>query len=236
MLNDDKNKQIHSSAEAYNASIKPGEIVPLDEEKEEQYKQQLDPLGNGIMGSVEIPAIQCSLPIYHGTNESTLSAAIGHIEWSSLPIGGVSTHSVISGHRGLPSARLFTRLDELREGDTFMLHILDETLTYEVDQILIVLPEEIDALAVVEGKDYCTLVTCTPYGINTHRLLVRGHRIENEEEETVRHVIAEAEVIRPMTVAPFAAAPLLLLLIIWLFTHDSRKKKKNVQRKEKTEP
>ncbi len=234
-LADDSYEKIWKAAQAYNSEIEPGRVSPLDDARTEDYKKQLDPTGSGIMGYVEIPSIQCSLPIYHGTKDTTLLAAVGHLDWSSLPVGGESSHCVLSGHRGLPSARLFTRLDELREGDHFLLRILNETLTYEVDRIQIVEPDQVDALAPVEGKDYCTLVTCTPYGINTHRLLVRGHRIENEEEETVRHVIAEAEVIRPMTVAPFAAAPLLLLLIIWLFTHDSRKKKKNVQRKEKTE-
>ena len=228
-LENEEYERIWTAAEEYNTSISPGVISPLDESEETAYLAQLDPTGRGIMGYVDIPAIQCSLPIYHGASESILTAVVGHLEWSSLPVGGESTHCVISGHRGLPSAKLFTRLDELREGDTFMLHVLDETLTYEVDQILIVLPTELNALSVVEGMDYCTLVTCTPYGINTHRLLVRGHRVENAEETTVIHVTADAAVLRPIIVFPFAAIPLLLLLFAWLIIHDSRKKKhKNI--------
>ena len=234
-LEDDTNDIIRQMAEEYNREIDPGSISPLSEDRAAEYLRQLDPAGNGIMGYVEIPVIQCSLPVYHGTGKTTLSAAVGHIEWSSLPVGGESTHCVISGHRGLPSAKLFTRLDELREGDEFMLHVLDETLTYEVDQILIVEPDDINSLAVEEGKDYCTLVTCTPYGINTHRLLVRGHRVENAAEAAVRHVTADAVVIRPGSVAPFAAIPLLAVVILWLLIHDSRKKKRKKQSQRREE-
>ena len=150
----------------------------LSEAQKKEYESLLDVSGLGVMGYVEIPEINCSLPIYHGTEESVLQIAVGHIEWSSLPVGGESSHCVISGHRGLPSAKLFTNLDKLIEGDTFMLRVLDEVLTYEVDQILIVEPQETSPLKIEEGKDYCTLVTCTPYGINSYRLLVRGHRID----------------------------------------------------------
>ena len=149
---------------------------------------------------------------------------MGHLEWSSLPVGGMSTHCVLSGHRGLPSAKLFTNLDKLREGDTFLLRVLDEVLTYEVDQILIVEPQEIDALKIVEGKDYCTLVTCTPYGINTHRLLVRGHRIDNIEQAKTIRVTADAIQIEPMLVAPIVAIPMLLILLILLLLPRRRKK------------
>ena len=131
------------------------------------------------MAYVEIPAIDCSLPIYHGTDEEVLQTAVGHLEGSSLPVGGEGTHCVLSGHRGLPSAKLFTNLDQVREGDVFLLWVLNEKLTYQVDQIRTVLPEEMEDLELVAGKDYCTLVTCTPYGVNTHRLLVRGSRVEN---------------------------------------------------------
>ena len=134
------------------------------------------------MGYIEIPSISCLLPIYHGTDKAALQAAIGHVEWSSLPAGGENTHCVLSGHRGLPSAKLFTNLDQLREKELFKLHVLNEILTYEVDQIMVVKPHEVDALLVETGKDLCTLVTCTPYGINSHRLLVRGHRVENTPE------------------------------------------------------
>lgn len=151
----------------------------MEEGEKGEYEAQLNVAGNGIMGYIEIPGIKCSLPIYHGTDEAVLQIAVGHIPGSSLPVGGERSHCVLSGHRGLPSAKLFTDLDQMEEGDLFMLHVLDETLTYEVDQITVVLPEEVNDLELVEGEDYCTLVTCTPYGINTHRLLVRGRRTEN---------------------------------------------------------
>lgn len=147
-----------------------------------------------------------------------MQIAVGHLEWSSLPVGGASTHCVLSAHRGLPSAKLFTHLDEMTEGDIFMLRVLDNVLTYEVDQILIVEPSELDALEIEAGKDYCTLVTCTPYGINTHRLLVRGHRIENVEESKTIRVMADAMQIEPLLVAPLVATPILLLLVILLMT------------------
>ena len=188
----------------------------LSEEQKAEYESLLDISGQGVMGYIEIPEIDVSLPIYHGTEDPVLQVAIGHLEWSSLPVGGESTHCVLSGHRGLPSAKLFTNLDKLREGDIFLLRILDEVLTYEVDQILIVEPQEVGALQIVEGQDYCTLVTCTPYGINTHRLLVRGHRIDNVEEAKTVRVTADAVQIEPLLVAPIVAIPILLLLLILL--------------------
>ena len=224
-LNGNETETAIQSAQEYNRSIIPGKPELLDDDRRAEYNSQLDPLGNGIMGYVEIPSIQCSLPIYHGTEEVILSAAVGHIEWSSLPVGGESTHCVISGHRGLPSARLFTRLDELREGDTFLLKVMDQTLTYEVDRILVVLPDEIDPLAVVEGEDLCTLVTCTPYGVNTHRLLVRGHRVENAQAEAVVHVTADANMVRPIAVFPFVLVPMLAILLIGMLIKDRKVKK-----------
>ena len=188
----------------------------LSEEQKLKYSELLNVSGSGIMGQVEIPEIGCSLPIYHGVDEAVLQIAIGHLDWTSLPVGGESTHCVISGHRGLPSAKLFTNLDELVVGDIFMLRVLDEVLTYEVDQILIVEPNVTDALHVVEGQDYCTLMTCTPYGVNSHRLLVRGHRIENIAEAKVVRVSANAVQIEPLLVAPVVAMPMLLLLMIIL--------------------
>ena len=149
---------------------------------------------------------------------------MGHLEWTSLPVGGESTHCVLSGHRGLPSAKLFTNLDKLVVGDLFMLRILDEVLTYEVDQILIVEPQETDALKIEEGKDYCTLVTCTPYGINTHRLLVRGHRVDNVEQAKTIRVTADAIQIEPLLVAPIVAVPMLLVLLILLLLPRRRKR------------
>ena len=196
----------------------------LSEAQEKEYESLLDVSGLGIMGYVEIPEINCSLPIYHGTEESVLQIAVGHIEWSSLPVGGESSHCVISGHRGLPSAKLFTNLDKLTEGDTFMLRVLDEVLTYEVDQILIVEPQETEPLRIEEGKDYCTLVTCTPYGINSHRLLVRGHRIDNLETSDAVRITADAIQIEPLLVAPFAALPLLAVLLVILLALPKKPK------------
>ena len=196
----------------------------LSEEQKAEYESLLDISGQGVMGYIEIPEIDVSLPIYHGTEDPVLQVAVGHLEWTSLPVGGESTHCVLSGHRGLPSAKLFTNLDKLREGDTFLLRVLDEILTYEVDQILIVEPQDTAALEIVEGQDYCTLVTCTPYGINTHRLLVRGHRIDNIEEVKTVRVTADAVQLEPMLVAPVVAIPMLLILLILLLLPRRRKK------------
>ena len=190
----------------------------LSQEQKAEYESLLDISGQGVMGYIEIPEIDVSLPIYHGTEDPVLQVAIGHLEWSSLPVGGESTHW------GLPSAKLFTNLDKLREGNIFLLRVLDEILTYEVDQILIVEPQDTAALEIVEGQDYCTLVTCTPYGINTHRLLVRGHRIDNIEEVKTVRVTADAVQIEPMLVAPVVAIPMLLILLILLLLPRRRKK------------
>lgn len=152
----------------------------LSEEDQIRYHQLLNLTGNGIMGYIEIPSIRCSLPIYHGTDESVLQVATGHIEGSSLPVGGAGSHCVISGHRGLPSARLFSGLDQLKIGDFFNLRVLNRTLQYQIDEINIVLPDEIGKLEIDPEKDFCTLVTCTPYGVNSHRLLVRGSRVEKQ--------------------------------------------------------
>ena len=212
------------AAADYNASLlERSNTYLLGDDQKQQYSQLLNVSGTGVMGYIEIPSIQCSLPIYHGTDESVLQVAVGHLEWSSLPVGGESTHCVLSGHRGLPSAKLFTNLDKLVIGDVFLLRVLDEVLTYEVDQILIVEPQETAALKIVEGQDYCTLVTCTPYGINTHRLLVRGHRIDNIPEARTIHVTADAVQIEPMIVAPIAAIPMLLILFIGLMIPKHRK-------------
>ena len=189
----------------------------LTEEQQEEYESMLNVSGSGIMGYIEIPSIKVSLPIYHGVDEGILQVAIGHIEGSSLPVGGKGSHCVISGHRGLPSAKLFTDLDQLAEGDIFMLRVLDETLTYEVDQILIVEPSDMSSLEFDEEKDYCTLVTCTPYGINSHRLLVRGHRVANLEESEEIRVTADAQQIDPVLITPALAGILLVLLLLGTF-------------------
>ena len=225
-LDNDAYDQLWQDAASYNQSLLTrSNTYLLSDEQKAEYARLLDVSGLGIMGYIEIPEIDVSLPIYHGTEESVLQVAVGHLDWTSLPVGGESTHCVLSGRRGLPSAKLFTNLDKLREGDTFLLRVLDEVLTYEVDQILIVEPQETAALQIEEGKDYCTLVTCTPYGINTHRLLVRGHRIDNMEEAKTIRVTADAIQIEPLLVAPVVAIPMLLLLLILLLLPKRPQKK-----------
>ena len=215
-IDDEKYDRLWQDARSYNSALlrRDNDFVLTDEQKTE-YETLLNVGGNGVMGYIEIPAIKVALPIYHGTDEAVLQVAIGHLEWTSLPVGGASTHCVVSGHRGLPSAKLFSDLDRLAAGETFIFRILDEVLTYEVDQIHIVLPHEVDDLQIEAGKDYCTLITCTPYGINSHRLLVRGHRVENEEIAKTVRVIADAVQIKPAVVAPVLAAPMLLILLVY---------------------
>lgn len=216
-LNEDQYEEIWSAAWEYNRELVGRSTnFALSDAQKEEYEKLLDVSGTGIMGYVEIPELGVSLPVYHGTEEAVLQVAAGHLEWSSLPVGGESSHCVISGHRGLPSAKLFTDLDKLREGDVFMLRVLDEVLTYEVDKISIVEPYQVSELQIVEGEDLCTLVTCTPYGINTHRLLVRGHRIENIQSSAAIRVTSDALQIDPLIVAPIAAAPILLVLLVLL--------------------
>lgn len=226
-MDDEKYDELWSAAWDYNRSLidRPNDYL-LSEDQRVFYEQLLNVTDNGIMGYIEIPKIDIVYPIYHGTDEAVLQIAIGHLEWTSLPVGGENSHCVVSGHRGLPSARLFTDLDKMEIGDTFMLQVLDEVLTYEVDQILIVDPQETKDLLIVEGKDLCTLVTCTPYGINSHRMLVRGHRIETAEVKAVRRVTADAVQIEPVIVAPLVAVPMLLILLIWLLLPKRRRKEK----------
>ena len=232
-MDDVSYEQAWAQAQAYNETLRSNNrrYQPTEEETE-QYENLLNISGNGIMGYIEIPAIGVSLPIYHGTEDTVLQIAIGHIEGSSLPVGGPGTHCVVSGHRGLPSAKLFTDLDKLTEGDTFMLRVLDEVLTYEVDQIHIVEPHEVSLLEIEEGRDLCTLVTSTPYGVNSHRLLVRGHRIENQESASSIRVTADAMQIEPVLVAPAVAAPMLLVLFIWLLVSSPKKSGKKKKGKE----
>ena len=197
----------------------------LNEEQKADYNRILDIGGLGIMGYIEVPSVGITLPIYHGTDEAILQIAVGHLEWTRLPVGGESSHCVVSGHRGLPSAKLFTDLDKLVVGDVFIFRVLDEILTYEVDQILIVEPHETDSLLIQKGQDLCTLITCTPYGVNSHRLLVRGHRVENQEEAQAIRITADAMQIEPTIVAPILAIPMLLvLLIILLFPKPKRRR------------
>lgn len=231
-LNEEEYERLWLAACEYNEKMA-GKSIPfrLSDAEWEEYNSLLDVSGNGIMGYIEIPKISVSLPIYHGTSDAVLQVAAGHIESSSLPVGGTSTHCIISGHRGLPSAKLFTDLDQMSEGDIFQLKILNETLTYEVDQIRIVLPSELDTLGIIQGQDHCTLVTCTPYGINSHRLLIRGKRIANPQ--AAAHVTADAVRIDPVLVAPAAAAPMLLALTIWLIVNPGKKKKKKKGKRSK---
>lgn len=217
---DDYNRRL---AETPDAFYRPEEVSG--------YTDTLDVSGTGIMGYITIPKIGVELPVYHGTSDGVLQVAAGHLEGSSLPVGGAGTHAVISAHRGLPSAKLFTNLDELEVGDTFTITVLDRVLTYEVDQISIVLPTETDLLQPVEGKDYVTLMTCTPYGINTHRLLVRGKRIENAENQKHIRVTADALRIEPIIVAPALAAPMLLVMLVVMLAVPHLRKRKN-QREE----
>lgn len=223
-LDNETYEKVLEDARAYNESLKhrQNRYFPTEEETED-YMSQLNVSGSGVMGYIDIPVISCTLPIYHGVDEAVLQVAVGHIDSSSLPVGGQGSHCVLSGHRGLPSAKLFTNLDQLKEGDIFMIRVLDEVLTYEVDQIRIVLPEEVSDLDLVEGKDYCTLVTCTPYGVNTHRLLVRGYRIANTEEAAAVRVTPDAIKLDPKLTAPALAIPMLALLLIWLLIHYRKK-------------
>jgi len=214
------------AAEAYNealAEVGSASAITDPDLVDEDYWELLDITGTGIMGYITIDKIDVQLPIYHGTDTAVLAAGAGHLEGTSLPVGGESTHAVISAHRGLPSALLFTNLDELEVGDTFSITVLDQVLTYKVDQITIVLPEEIENLYIEEGKDYCTLMTCTPYGINTHRLLVRGVRTDNADARM--HVSAEAYRIDTLTVAAAIAVPLLAALLVWVLVRTRKIKK-----------
>lgn len=225
VMENDHYEALWDAARSYNGTLmQKDDRYTLTDEERDEYESLLNVSGNGIMGYIEIPAIDCSLPIYHGTDEAVLQIAVGHIEGTSLPIGGAGTHCVLSGHRGLPSAKLFTDLDKLVEGDIFLLYVLDETMTYEVDQIRIVEPYEMDALDIDPDKDYCTLVTCTPYGINSHRLLVRGHRVGNREEVKTVRVTADAIQIEPVIVAPLVAVPMLFILFIMLLVRYRKKK------------
>ena len=208
-LSGEEKERMLEAARRYNAALADGVDYDLTGEEYAEYLSLLDIGGTGIMGYVQISAIGVNLPVYHSVDEAVLQIAVGHIPGSSLPVGGERSHSVLSGHRGLPSAKLFSDLDQMQEGDVFTLNVMDQTITYMVDQIRIVLPEETDDLAIQAGKDYCTLVTCTPYGINTHRMLVRGRRIENIAGEVV--VVAEAVRIPTYVVIPAVGIPLLFL-------------------------
>lgn len=223
-LSKEKSELIWQEAQSYNRSVaRTGNLWNISKDQRELYTKQLDISGNGIMGYIEIPDIGVSLPIYHGTEDSVLQIAVGHLEGTSLPVGGESSHCVLSGHRGLPSADLFTDIDKMVPGDIFSLNVLDQTLTYEVYEILTILPHEVHNLSIEKGKDLCTLVTCTPYGINTHRLLVKAKRIDNAVEVGAVRVTADAMQIEPVIVAPVIATPMLLILFIILLLPKKKK-------------
>ena len=239
-LTNEEYESIWSSALEYNERLTklPNRwLVEHDEELRADYETQLNADGTGNMGYITIPKINVNLPLYHGTSDSVLQTSIGHIAGTSLPAGSPHTneedflipdfasHCVLSGHRGLPSARLFSDLDAMEVGDVFYMTILDQTLTYEVDKVTVILPEETEELEIVPGKDLCTLMTCTPYGINTHRLLVRGSRIENEKKKLNVRIIADGLRIDPMYVAPFIAVPVLILMVLWVLVMTGKWRK-----------
>lgn len=224
-LNAEKYEALRTEANAYNQSLlgRSNEYA-LDEPRLAQYEDLLNVSGTGVMGYVEIPSINCTLPIYHGTDEAVLQVAVGHLEWTSLPVGGESTHSVISGHRGLPSAELLTHIDKLGVGDRFYIHVLDQVLEYRVDNIAVVEPNDTSLLRITEGKDYMTLVTCTPYGINSHRLLVRGERIGNRDTAVSGPIYVDNEIrsVHLMYVIPVVLVAVVLATGVLLWIRDKR--------------
>ena len=225
---------VFEKAHAYNDELYKTKNPLLNYNNLSGYYEALNVTGNGMIGYLKIDRIGVELPIYHGTSESVLSRGVGHLEGTSLPVGGENTHSVMSAHRGLPSAKLFTDLDRVEKGDTFQIIVLDQVLTYQVDFIKVIEPTDVSDLQIIEGGDYCTLFTCTPYGINTHRLLVRGIRIETIKEKPVIYVSNEAFRIEPLIVTPAVAAPMLLVLLIHLLV-KYREPPKNTPQKKKEE-
>ena len=233
-------EELLKAAEAYNQKLTQNKQAFFHPDQVPGYDATLDITGTGVMGYISIEKIDVELPIYHTVDDTVLQIGVGHLPGSSLPVGGTSTHAVLSGHRGLPSARLFTDLDKMEVGDTFVITVLDRRITYRVDQIKTVLPEETRDLQIVDGKDYCTLMTCTPYGVNSHRLLIRGARVENVAEEQVAYVRNEALRIEPTLVAIVLGVPALLLVLLLVLLRDRRKsgrskKAKEVDDVEKTE-
>lgn len=233
-LSDNEYEKLWNEAKEYNAEHPVNSIVDAFGEKDDYvltqpYDQVLDPNGEGLMGSIEIPKINAKLAIYHGLSKTVLEKGVGHVEGTSLPVGGKSTHAVLAAHRGLPSAKLFTDLDQMKKGDIFILHILGKNLAYKVDQIRTVLPEETGELDIVEGEDHVTLVTCTPYGVNTHRLLVRGIRTKYAEgeirnDETISHRLAVTDP-RKVLAGGFAVLIILILLIYLSVRYRDKKRR-----------
>lgn len=216
--------QMFAQADAYNQQLRQVMFPLMNYHEVPGYEELLNPQGNGVMGIITIEKIHVHLPIYHTVSESVLAVAVGHLPGTSLPVGGEGTHAVLSAHRGLPSARLFSDLDQLREGDIFKISVLNQVLTYEVDQIRIVEPEELEDIAPVDGKDYCTLMTCTPYGVNTHRMLIRGVRIDEQRPQL--YIFPEAYRMDSLILAPIVAAPMLLVLLVLLLVKSRKKKRK----------
>ena len=219
-----------AQASAYNQALYETEMPMMNYDKVSGYQDTLRIADSDMIGYLKIDRIGVELPIYHGTSSEVLSKGVGHLEGTSLPVGGENTHCVMSAHRGLPSAKLFTDLDRLEKGDTFQIIVLDQVLTYQVDFIKVIEPTDVSDLQIIEGGDYCTLFTCTPYGINTHRLLVRGVRIETIKEKTIIYVSNEAFQLEPLLVTPAVAAPMLLVLLIHLLV-KYREPPKNQQPK-----
>ena len=220
-------------AENYNTELKALKYPLLDYSRVKGYNDVLNVSKNGIMGYITIPKLGVEIPLYHGVSAEVLNIACGHVEGSSLPIGGENTHSVLSAHRGLPHAKLFTELDKMEIGDTFQITILNKTVTYQVDQIKIVKPNETADIQIIEGRDLCTLLTCTPYGINSHRLLVRGTRVENATP--ILYVTSNAFKIDSLVATPAVAAPILFMLLIYLMVKYRDKGSKPLITKEEEE-
>lgn len=226
-MDKEEKEAMYNEAVDYNKKIyENGMIDYSNPDAVQGYNDILDVSGTGIMGYISIPKINVELPIYHGTSDGVLQVAVGHLEGSSLPVGGENTHCVLSGHRGLPSADLFTHLDRLNVHDIFTISVLDKTLVYEIDQIKVVAPGDTQYLQIEDGKDYCTLLTCTPYGINTHRLLVRGVRVADSDDKNNIYVYADAYKIDTKTVTVLMAVPLTLLLLLGMVVHIRRNKKR----------
>lgn len=222
--------EIFQEAENYNKELAKDPEAIYSPDEVEGYDDILDISGTGIMGYVTIEKLDIKLPVYHGTSAEVMERACGHLKGTSFPIGGESTHSVLSAHRGVPSAKLFTDLDKMEVGDTFTVTVLNKVLTYQVDRISIVKPAEVEGLQIEEGKDYCTLMTCTPYGINSERLLVRGHRIPTTAKRNTQ-VTTEAFRIEPFVVATVMAVPMLLLLLVAMLVHQKKKRRGKIHEK-----
>lgn len=223
-LDSEQYEELWAEAHAYNERLYSGDVRNAwKEEMQAEYNSMLNVSGTGVMGYVEIPSINCKLPIYHGTNEAVLQVALGHLQWTSLPVGGPGTHSAISGHRGLPSAELLTHIDRLQPDDVFYIHVLDEVLEYRVCDIFVVLPEDTSKLVPEEGKDYLTLVTCTPYGINSHRLLVRGERVTgNSGGRGQLYVKNEVREVHLMYVIPVVLVVIVLAAAAFFWIQEKR--------------